>query len=526
MPLPTGNITWPPKQLATITPQIAQWAAWYSGNPDDLTSAYGGTDTAGRPLERIRPAQFSGGVVGAVARWFWGQPTADGNQRTKLHVPLASDIATASADLLFSEQPRIVTNEDEDKKSVRKERLDTILEGASWESLLPEAGEVASALTGVYLRIVWDDEIADHPLITAVHADAAWPEFRMGRLSAVTFWQIVDTHGSTVVRHLERHEPGRIEHGLYEGRANDLGRPIPLTEHPSTADLSVDADSGIATGTNRMTAVYVPNVRPNRKWRNDPVGSNLGRSDFDGIEGPMDALDETYTSWMRDVRIGKGRILVDQTALESQGRGKGASVDLDQEVFVGLNVMGEGGEGAPFRPQQFEIRAADHQATIQGLLERIISGAGYSLQTFGLANTDGGAQTATEVSARERKSMTTREKKTRYWSPALGHLLQALLEVDAAKFGGPGPFERLKVEFPPSVQPTIMELASTAQVLKTAQAASIETLVRLTHPDWDKPAVDTEVALIKDQNALTVPDMGPLPGEAGSEAPATVDSDA
>src|SRR5690606_13784072 len=136
-------------------------------------------------------------------------------------------------------------------------------------------------------------------------ADAAVPEWRWKRLAAVTFWSILEQDGQRVVRHLERHERGRIVHQLYEGSADDLGRPIPLSEHPATewaADV-VNADSAIETGTQRLTAAYVPNVRPSRAWRGVPQLAPLGRSDFDGIEGLLDALDETYTSWMRDVRL-------------------------------------------------------------------------------------------------------------------------------------------------------------------------------------------------------------------------------
>lgn len=77
------------------------------------------------------------------------------------------------------------------------------------------------------------------------------------------------------------------------------------------------------TGARRPTAVYVPNMRLHRKIRRTP----LGRSDFDGIEPVMDQLDEALTSWMRDLRLAKGRLVVPDAFLQSQGPGKGASWD-------------------------------------------------------------------------------------------------------------------------------------------------------------------------------------------------------
>lgn len=516
MPLPANGTAWPPKQLATVAPKIAEWAAWWSGDPDALSAAYGASGAGQRTLNR--PSQLSGGLVGKVARWFWGQPTPAGQQRTKLHIPLAADLATGSADLLFSEAPVIATD---DAEKAKRERLDLLLEGMRWESLLPEAAEVGAALTGVFLRVCWDTSVSPLPFLTQVHPDAALPEFRFGRLSAVTFWHVVKTENATVWRHLERHEKGRILHGLYEGTASTLGRLVPLAESPVTAGIDVDDEGGIDTGSDLLTAVYIPNVRPTRRWRDDPIGANLGRSDFDGLEGEFDAIDETVTSWMRDVRLAKARLIVDQTALSSNGPGQGASFDIDQEVFVPLSLMG-GDDEAPITPQQFAIRAAEHEATLQWLMSSAVRSAGYSLQTFGLGE-DGAAVTATEVASRDRRSMTTREKKTRYWTPELVHILTALMAVDAAKFSGPGPLESLRVTFPPSVQPTQIELAQTAQALKAAQAASTKTLVQMTQPDLTPTEVDEEVDRILAENAIEVPTI-PLPGDYGTDAGSGVDA--
>ena len=77
-------------------------------------------------------------------------------------------------------------------------------------------------------------------------------------------------------------------------------------------DRLVDGDM-ISTGSPGLAVVYVPNQRPS-SWRNDPLGQHLGRSDLAGVESLMDALDEAYSSWMRDIRLGKARLL-DNTVL-------------------------------------------------------------------------------------------------------------------------------------------------------------------------------------------------------------------
>jgi A118 family predicted phage portal protein len=495
--LPERSIAWPPKPHDQALTSMRTWDAWYVGDPDRLHEAYNRTTVA-----RVRPAQYAGGVVGAVARWFWGRPTPPGEHRTRLHVPLPADIATTSADMLFGEQPAISLPDGSDEQ---RERLDEILDDGAYGTLI-EAAEIAAALGGAYLRVQWDADVAEHAFLDAVHADAAVPEFRWGRLNAVTFWHQVEADDDKVVlRWLERHEPGAILHGLYSGTATELGRPVPLAEHPATADLPVNADSAILTDTQRLTAAYVPNMRPNRAWRSRLELAPLGRSDFDGVEGLFDALDETYSSWMRDVRLGKARILVPEAYLENQGPGRGAVFDEDREVFAALNMLPKPGDPAAITPQQFAIRWAEHAETARSLTDQAVRAAGYSASTFGEHRGDTDV-TATEIAARERRSMTTREKKTRYWDAALQAIVPALLDVDAYVFGSNTRDLRVDVEFGATVQPNPLHIAQTADYLNRANAASARTLVQMVHPDWDEIAVEEEAGRIVAEKGLMLAD--------------------
>jgi A118 family predicted phage portal protein len=468
-------------------------SAWYAGDPGELASIYTRWQ-ANRPADR--PAQFRGGVVGRAARWFWGQPTPAGEQRSKLHVPLAGDMAGASSDLLFAE-PLTLTVDD----PTTQDRLDE-LAGESLDAQLAEAAEVCAALGGVFLRVAWDRTVSGRPWLAAVHPDAAVPEWSWGRLTAVTFWRRLPTERGPVLRLLERHEPGVILHGLYEGTDDQLGRRVPLTEHPEAAPLAaaVNADSAVETGVDTLTAVYVPNMRPNRTRR----GSPLGRSDYQGVEPLMDAADEVYTSWMRDVRLGKARIVVPDSYLENLGPGQGALLDLDREVFVGLNALQRPEDGMQISPQQFAIRVDEHSRTVTDYIRQIVRSAGYSAQTFG-EHADVAA-TATEVYARERRSYLTRDKKIRYWRPALADAVETLLAVDAAQFSTRITPERPHVDFGESTTESTLSLAQTAQALRAAEAASTETLVRLTHPDWTGDQVTEETQRIQAESGRAVDD--------------------
>lgn len=517
MPMPLTN-TWPPEQLEQILPAMYRWDAWYASRTDRLAALYARTGEE-------RPSFQKDGLIGTVRRFFWG--TSSGSVPvTKLHLPIASDLCQASADLLFAEPPTFTVDDPETQK-----RLDLII-GEDAHDQLASAAEVGAALGGTYVRVAWDQAVAQHPFLTRVDADHAWPEFRWGRLTAVTFWRTVRTDGGTVWRHLERHETdngiGIVEHGLFRGTTATLGRRVSLLEADATAGLATDADGIIgyvSTLTPGLDVVYVPNQSPNRTWRDHPLGANLGRSDLDGVEPLMDALDEAWSSWMRELRVGKARVVAAQSALDDHGPGKGASLDLDREVYEAINTppsaVNQDG-GLPLKAIQFQLRVQEHQQTCDALLAQILRTAGYSAQTFGAADA-GAAMTATEVQSRERRSFLTRDRKIRPWRPALVTLAQKALAVDQAVFKSRVKLDAtVSVEFGDTVQEAQEALARTAQAMFQAQAASTRTRVQMLHPDWDEPAVDEEVARIAAEFGTPAPDPDDL-GVGGWGLPGTVD---
>lgn len=508
MPLPPGG-KWPPKELQPVTARLAVWSAWYTGDTDSLSDIYGG-QLAGDPgtpltgfLNPDRPG-LRGAIGRTLARWFWGLQTPQGEQRTKLHLPLAGDIASVSADMLFSEPPTLTVPDG--TGTTTQDRLNE-LAGDEMQATLLEGTEVSAGLGGVYLKVCWDRDIADKPWLASVHADAAVPTFRYGRLASVTFWRHIFEDGGKIVWHLERHEPGVILHGLYDGGRGDLGRPIPLDSYPETAGL----DPVIQTGIPMLTADYVPNIRPARVWRDQPCGAYLGRADFSGSEAFMDALDEVYSSWMRDIRHAKSRLIVGEGALQNLGKGAGSRFDPDREVYEEIALAPNSGAPA-ITPNQFAIRVQEHRETAQHLIDKVIQMSGYSSGTFGDASDNGVRQpalTATEVRAKQQRSYTTRDKKIMYVRPPLARITEAMLAIDRVVFGSGVEPVQPRIQFGDTVSEDPLTLAQTAQALRTADAASDETIVQLVNPEWDDEQVQAEVAKIQaERPQMSVPGPG------------------
>lgn len=524
MPLPASNTPWPPKEWKPLLNDMRRWEAWWVGDTALLWSVHHESSTR-------RTAPTRRGLAGFMEKLFWGRTNANGQSgpsRSDLHIPMATDLCATSADLLYSTPPKIATATQSTNEQIERYRDDGL-----FEQLLAGA-ETGAALGGRYQRVTWDPALLDRPFLTTVDADSALPEFRWGRLWAVTFWTVLERDGAVVWRHLERHETdpqgnGWTFHGLYEGTEDNLGRQRELTAHPGTAPLvNVIVEDHVTEGiTPGLNVVYVPNLTPQRRWRRDPNGKALGRSDLDGIEPLMDALDETYSSWMRDIRLGKARVFADRSMLENRAPGgNDRAFDLDQEIFVPLEgLSGSMANQLPIQSEQFQIRVQEHADTAADLVRRIIRAARYSTATFGddVQDTD---ITATEVKARQAATNTTRDRKVRLEKPALQALIVKMLRTDQAVFntGGLDPTD-LAVDFPPLVQQTTEGNAQTVATLKGAGVLSLQVAVEMAHPDWDATQVDEEVARIQQESPITDPDQWrPQPGELTNDGEGVEDA--
>lgn len=540
MPLPEGkmlNEAWPPHPFGDIAgPTYDEIQAWWTGTPESLDGFYRGHNLGQASGPVVKAWQYNGGFAGWAARKFWGDPPPAHSRQTRLHLPLAADIIETSSTLLFGEPLAFAfpgkkvkaedgtTSTKDTQSSQTSSRLDKVMNNDEVHSSFLLGGQLQSAFGGVYGRIVVDKEVSDVPFFDFVDADRAVPEFRWGRLVAVTFWTLLaadDSKGGWW-RHLERHEPGRVLHGLYRGEKDRLGTLEPLNDHPVTAQLIPQLVSGneIPTGIDELAVGFIPNSTMNPIWRNIPDLRPLGRPDLSSdVLGILDSLDETYTSLMRDVRLAKARLVATAAMLTDHGPGKGTSIDIDREVFEAIN-------GDPNNPilqaHQFAIRVDEHIRIGDDLMSKAIRKAGYSPWSFGL-NDDGTAMTATEVEAKAARSFETRKAKSRYWLAFLQRMVPRLLAIDAHHFAGEGSkadIEDIEITWPPAVKDTDLVRAQTVQAWDAAKAVSLETKVRYLHSDWDEDRVTEEIEKIKEEQAANAPADPFGIGTEGDEPPA------
>lgn len=542
--------TWPPAPFDIAFARFRELDAWYSGDAATLSEIYSGQTGAAAPTHTIGGRKYRGGMIGSLSKMFLGQPIVADEKRMRMHLPLAADLCTLSADLLFGEAPQVLFRRPDDapaepgetRKSRKakkwshpaQSRIDEIIGSDEAHAELLLSGEYAAALGGSFLAVAWDPDVSEHVFPKAYAADTAIPLFRHGRLVGVKLWtEYAD--GNEIFRLVEEHRKGSIEYTLHRGTTTSLGATVPIETRPETehyANMRVPADLAVeegelpnsvkvGTGTNRLAVTYLKNASPVRDWRKLGDLASLGRSDLDGIQDVLDKVDMTWSSLMRDVDNGQGRLVVPEEMLELSAKpGEGANFDVYRQVFtpVGASLGKAGDNNSSMGIVQFNIRVEEHLQAIEALKKEIASALGYSEAHLGIDGAKG-MKTASEIVADLSDSERTRDKKALYAKGALARWSLAALEIDHAVFGGDelGDLTRMPaVEFAPVSQADPEKLARTAQLLDAARAASRKEIVRSIHPDWDEDDIDAEVALIQEEMGTPAPDPARFNGDDNS----------
>ena len=460
-----NKMNWPP--IGWLWQDYDRAAAWYSGAPEKLKSVSGG----------------------ALSHKFWGS-----DEKIKVHVPIAADIVAISAGMIFADSP-VITFEDEKAQA----RVDDIARDTMLYSVLLQAAEMASVHGGVFLKWSWD--MADgFPRLTAVPADAGIPYWMGGNVVKIALYTVVrEDEDGKVWRMEETYTPdGHIRSRLFCGGESDIGTERPLTAIEETRGILPDANSGAET----MLAFYVPNLLPNRQRPH----LRFGRSDFDGLYGLFDELDEAYSAIQRETRMTKTTVIVPAEYLRKRDKLFGAENQFCKEnqwvyandtgAFTALDIDSDRAS-SPITIINPEIRAESRIAVCKDLISRIFMQAGYAPQSAGI-DVEGRAESGTALNVRERKSIRTTEVKKTFWWHAINDIIRAGIRLDAAVFhSGIAPDVDFSVELPTNSQPDISQLAQIVEQLERAGAASIEYKVDLLHPDWDDDQRAEEVERIR-----------------------------
>jgi len=482
-----ANSKFPPTEWEYWMYKYDEYAAWYSGEPNNLLQFY------------VRSAMFPDVENGL----FWSR--IERQERANIiHLPAAGDVASTSANLLFSESPRF----NYDEKASGGDRIKLFMKENGFVNMLLEGAEISSALSGCFLKLDIEPELVKIPILSIVTPMQCFPTFWRGRLWEVLFFRVVKyEQGDSVVWRLfenRRRENSQlvIEYALYKGTKENVGREMEINSLEELANVKLER---VVYNMQGLGCVYVPNMRPNKLMPNSALGIN----DFSSCISLLDSLDFAWTSWMRDIELGMGQLLVDEDLLERDPNSTSAETmnfNKFQKAFMKLDLSQwrMGGENVkPIEIVQFELRVTEHAQTCDAIFKNIVTQCGYAPQSFGYSDEGNQAESGKALRIRERKSLLTREKKARYWTPALWELFYQMQQMDQLSgLSTSYQIQEVDVELEDSIIADVTEVSETIRNLDQARAVSIYTKVKMLHPYWDEKDITNEVNLIIKEQGL------------------------
>lgn len=535
----------PPVPFDFAYSKFREHDAWVRQDADTLNAIYQGKDTGSTATHMVNGRPYRGGAFGLLSKMFLGQPIVKDEKRMFSMPPLAGDLCTLSAALLYGEAPTFRYAKPEDAEPTEKpadgskpkkwrhpaqDTLDLIMGSDQAHAELLKSGEYAAALGGTYIAAVWDEQVRKNVFPRAYRSDCALPVFRYGELISCTLWSEYRTADTShVYRLLERHEKGLITYTLHRGSDNVLGPMVPMSDLTETSHyntLRTDAEweaamedpailNGpvtVATGVpEALTVVYIPNRLPNHNWDKLGTLANLGRSDLDGIEDMLDKYAQILTSLMRDVENGEGRLTVPESWLEQGARGQGSTFDTHRQVYVGVNALGKSDQSVKdqIHQTQFEIRVEEHDHAMDLIKRQIAERTGYSPAHLGIRDAATGTKTATEITADFNDSERTRDTKAMLAKPALAKFAQVAVALQGVVFGTTGAkwYDELPdIEFTPISQQDMEKLGRIVTAGFLSNSMSLRERVKTLHPDFDDEQIDEEVAAIERELGSPAPD--------------------
>lgn len=191
----------------------------------------------------------------------------------------------------------------------------------------------------------------------------------------------------------------KVEHSLYKSdMKSSIGKPCPLSELFEKA-----AETASYRLSEPLFRYFKPDISNNID-RDCPLGVSVFHNSVDTLK----ALDVAFDSFEREFTLGKKRIIVPssciQTVVNPETGNTDRYFDADDEAFVALKCDEE--RDLKITDNTIELRVGEHVSAINALLNILCFQTGLSFGTFSFDAAQG-LKTATEVISADSKTART-----------------------------------------------------------------------------------------------------------------------
>lgn len=347
----------------------------------------------------------------------WRQTAKGGlfsrGKRQLLRLNMAKVLCDNLAALTFSEQCEITLDRPEYQQYID----DTLNANGFWKQL-PELLSKAYAMGGGVLKCYLS---GGKPRIDYITADRFVPVSWDGSGVQSGILSGTYTRGEDYFHLLEFMQPGRSEFKLFKAASDsELGRECPL------AEMFPDLQNPVVyEGGKPVFAYFRPFVSNNSDY-----DVPLGMSVYANCTDTLRALDTVFDSFQREFVLGKKRIIVPsscvQTIIDPDTAEAVRYFDADDEAFIALRH--EDGESLKITDNTTELRIEQHVSAINAYLNILCMQTGLSAGTFSF-DVQLGMKTATEIISQESKTARTVKSNKNLLSETIETIVHALIQL-------------------------------------------------------------------------------------------------
>lgn len=347
----------------------------------------------------------------------WRQTAKGGlfsrGKRQLLRLNMAKVLCDNLAALTFSEQCEITLDRPE-----YQEYINSALNANGFWKQLPELLSKSYAMGGGVLKCYLS---GGKPRIDYITADRFVPVNWDGSGVQSGILSGTYTRGEDYFHLLEFMQPGRSEFKLFKAASDsELGRECPL------AEMFPDLQNPVVyEGGKPVFAYFRPFVSNNSDY-----DTPLGMSVYANCTDTLRALDTVFDSFQREFVLGKKRIIVPsscvQTIIDPDTAEAVRYFDADDEAFIALRH--EDGESLKITDNTTELRIEQHVSAINAYLNILCMQTGLSAGTFSF-DVQLGMKTATEIISQESKTARTVKSNKNLLSETIETIVHALIQL-------------------------------------------------------------------------------------------------
>lgn len=364
-----------------------------------------------------------------------------------VHSGLPYSISSTKARVLFS-SPVIVTVKEPEGTTTDQDRLDNILKLNTMD-LKNKTGAKTESWSGCFAYKIIIKPDVDYPIVKMFDKrkfEILTIDNRIQEIVFITHFK----DGNKLYEFHERYGFGFIKNDLFEVISHDDKKEVSL----NTIDQTKDVEPLIELKGEFVAAGFKPNET---MW---------GRSDYQGQLSEFDALDEAWSGFVRDVRLGAAKAYIPENMQQRDQDGNLLKFnEFNNNINMMANDMNPNNKNE-LKFQQADIRADEYKITLNQIKDNI-------LENVGLAPVTLGRQTEVVDSGiarrdKEKPTIRTRSEMISLWKPFLESFYEKLLKaqdlIDNNNKTEPKDYI-VNVKFPAYIEPNSPEEIKNAKEL-------------------------------------------------------------